>query len=89
MIDDIITGILLISFASAIYLAGRGKMFEIVPLMLDEKRRELSNSGFWEQNGDYITCSKCRKEWNILDNDTETFDYCPGCGSKMEGDNIG
>lgn len=86
MIDDIITGILLIFFASVIYLAGRGRMFEIVPLMWDEKRRELSNSGFWEHNGDCITCSECRKEWNIRDNDTETFDYCPGCGRKMDGE---
>lgn len=86
MIDDIITGIILIFFASVVYVAGKGRILELIPMMLNEKLKDLSDDGIWVQNGDYITCSKCGKEWNILDNDTETFDFCPGCGSKMEGD---
>ena len=35
---------------------------------------------------DKIVCSECGSEWNILDNDTDTFDYCPHCGAKMEGE---
>lgn len=83
MIDDILTGILLIFFASVIYVAGKGRLLELIPLVLIEKIYELTEDGIWVQNGDYITCSKCEKVWNIIDNDTETFDYCPGCGSKM------
>jgi predicted RNA-binding Zn-ribbon protein involved in translation (DUF1610 family) len=33
---------------------------------------------------DMITCSRCQQKWNILDNDTHTFIYCPNCGAKME-----
>ena len=86
MIDDIITGIILIFFASVVYVAGKGRILELIPLILIEKMNKLTDDGIWVQEGDYITCSKCGKEWNIVDNDTETFDFCPGCGSKMVGD---
>ena len=47
--------------------------------------------GEWVQIGydkamDRITCSVCKEYWNICDNDTETFNYCPNCGAKMDGD---
>lgn len=44
--------------------------------------------GRWIEDGDYIICPACRKRWNIMDNDTETFRRCPNCGAKMdlEGD---
>jgi hypothetical protein len=47
--------------------------------------------GRWEQIGydkamDRISCSCCKEYWNIADNDTETFNYCPNCGAKMDGD---
>jgi len=47
--------------------------------------------GWWEQIGydkamDRISCSCCKEYWNILDNDTETFNYCPNCGAKMDGE---
>lgn len=86
MFDDIITGVVLIIFAVVVYAAGEGRILELIPTMLNEKLKDLSDDGIWEQCGDYIVCSKCGKVWNILDNDTETFDYCPGCGSKMEDD---
>ena len=49
----------------------------------------LRPKGRWEQIGyddvlDRITCSHCKEYWNILDNDTETFNFCPNCGAKME-----
>ena len=46
--------------------------------------------GEWVQIGydeamDRITCSCCKEYWNFKDNDTETFNYCPACGAKMDG----
>ena len=32
---------------------------------------------------DDIECPFCHKKWNVIDNCTETFDYCPGCGAKL------
>ena len=32
---------------------------------------------------DHIACSICGHVWSILDNDTETFEYCPNCGACM------
>ena len=48
--------------------------------------------GRWVQIGydkamDRITCSCCLEYWNIADNDTESFNYCPNCGAKMDGGN--
>lgn len=33
---------------------------------------------------DYIVCSACKHVFNIIDNCTEEFDYCPHCGAKMD-----
>lgn len=51
---------------------------------------EVVRCGEWVQIGydkamDRITCSCCKEYWNINDNDTETFNYCPNCGAKMDG----
>lgn len=35
------------------------------------------------RQGDNIECPFCHKTWNVIDNCTETFDYCPGCGKKL------
>lgn len=35
---------------------------------------------------EHIVCSACHSVWNIIDNDTERFDYCPACGAKMDGE---
>ena len=33
---------------------------------------------------DMIACTECGHAWNIIDNCTETFNYCPNCGAKMD-----
>ena len=35
---------------------------------------------------DMIACTECGHAWNIIDNCTETFNYCPNCGAKMDGE---
>ncbi len=35
---------------------------------------------------DDIVCSNCHHVFNILDNCTEEFDFCPHCGADMRGD---
>lgn len=49
----------------------------------------VQKQGRWEQSEfdlamDRVVCSHCKKEWNVIDNCTETFNYCPNCGAKMD-----
>jgi len=46
--------------------------------------------GYWidhtyesEMNNN-IECPFCHMEWSVIDNCTETFNYCPNCGVKLE-----
>lgn len=32
-----------------------------------------------------IECSVCGERWDLCDNDTERFKYCPNCGARMKG----
>ncbi|MBD8996061.1 MAG: hypothetical protein EGR26_06155 [Clostridiales bacterium] len=41
--------------------------------------------GRWNDDEDYMFCSKCGMQWNYCDNDTQDFRYCPNCGAKMDG----
>ena len=38
---------------------------------------------------DMIACTECGHAWNTIDNCTETFNYCPNCGAKKDGDGNG
>ncbi|MFA5675425.1 MAG: hypothetical protein WDA65_02785 [Christensenellales bacterium] len=42
--------------------------------------------GEWIENPtkDSILCSYCHADWNLFDNDTYRFCYCPNCGAKMD-----
>ena len=40
--------------------------------------------GMWMQDLDDIVCSECKTYWNVFDDCTETFKYCPNCGAKMD-----
>ena len=35
---------------------------------------------------DHIVCSECHHVWDIIDNETYEFTFCPNCGAKMEVD---
>ena len=37
---------------------------------------------------DQIVCSNCHHVFNIIDNCTEEFDYCPHCGADMTEETI-
>ena len=31
-----------------------------------------------------VICSHCKADWNVFDNDTYRFNFCPNCGARME-----
>jgi len=52
-------------------------------------KEQEQKTGEWieipDGNGgtDSILCPFCRNGWSVIDNCTETFNYCPHCGAKM------
>ena len=42
--------------------------------------------GRWIEDFDDIKCSACGATFNICENDTQKFQYCPCCGALMDGD---
>lgn len=42
--------------------------------------------GEWIDSPDGTTtiCSYCKADWDVFDNDTYRFNYCPHCGAKMD-----
>ena len=64
--------------------------FECVEYMVRDALdllKEQGKTGKWIDHtfsyGNDIECPFCHKRWNVIDNCTETFDYCPGCGAEL------
>lgn len=38
----------------------------------------------FSETEEVIICPVCLSEWNVIDNDTERFKYCPKCGQHMD-----
>ncbi len=65
-------------------------------VILEDYAEQLYNAGYhkqkegeWkQQHGSYedqIMCSVCGASFNIIENCTEQFDFCPNCGAHMRG----
>lgn len=70
------------AYAQDMYVIGQGYVMDAptidaVPVVRGE----------WIENPtkDSVLCSCCHADWNLFDNDTYRFCYCPNCGAKMEG----
>lgn len=51
----------------------------------------LNEHGFFvDQHTPYFTddiaCSECLKKFNVIDNETQNFKFCPNCGAEMRGE---
>ena len=59
---------------------------ELISDSLDGKYEPVRHGRWIETHEvlDYIKCSECGKDWCTVANDTETFNYCPNCGAKMD-----
>ena len=53
---------------------------------LEEQGRLIEQKyGHWlSVDFNKVMCSECNQIYNIMNNDVETFEYCPKCGVKME-----
>lgn len=60
------------------------ELADVMATVLDTDVEEVKH-GEWQEDGlDNIICSACGESFNICDNDTERFIYCPNCGARME-----
>ena len=70
------------AYAQDMYVIGQGYVMDAptidaVPVVRGE----------WIENPtkDSVLCSYCHADWNLFDNDTYRFCYCPNCGARMDG----
>ena len=50
----------------------------------DAKKNEKHGRWVEDTAYDMIACTECGHAWNIIDNCTETFNFCPNCGAIMD-----
>ena len=60
---------------------------------LEDLPSVTQKSGKWidddwmEENDHLLTeCSVCHEKWNMCENETTTFKFCPNCGADMRGE---
>ena len=51
---------------------------------VDPETAEPKHGRWIEYVNSHCECPFCHSEWSFFDNETERFDYCPNCGSKMD-----
>lgn len=65
-------------------------MYEIADVIEDAPAADVALvvHGEWMDtpNGTETICSYCKADWNVFDNDTYRFNYCPNCGAKMDAE---
>lgn len=72
--------------------ATAGKCEKAAEKLVDKGFRKQIEGEWIQQMRPYedeIECSVCNEWFNILDNCTEKFDFCPNCGAKMKGGESG
>lgn len=90
--ETIAYAILVVAFAVCCYLAGKGNLLEVVPEMLQERLKEITECGEWIEN----RCSLCSYETEVESigfnccGETrmryKKHNYCPNCGARMNGE---
>lgn len=55
-------------------------------IIVEQAITEVSEVKHGEWFGDYddVMCTACHARFNICDNDTYKFKFCPNCGAKMK-----
>ena len=67
--------------------------FEWAALQVQLKGYRKQSEGEWIQQPipyeDEIVCTVCGANFNVIDNCTEKFNYCPNCGAEMRKEDEG
>lgn len=66
----------------------RQRMIDTLKLLKEQEAKWIEYPECLAYDGTYsdshIVCSACKHVFDIMDNCTEEFDYCPHCGAKMK-----
>ena len=59
-------------------------MIEKINDHFDGKKSKQKERREWIEDYDKITCPNCKHSWDLFDNCTDTFKYCPNCGEELK-----